>query len=362
MYVALALRFDGLPGFAAIAMFLPAALLPVAIRPITNAGFGLYRRLWRYASVADLIQILMGVIAGSLVSIAIFYSVLRPADVAGTAGFPRSFWVMEFLLSLAMTGGTRFMIRAYGEWRSYAEATTTTTRVPALLYGAGRAGATIARSAMREPKAGVQPVGFLDDDLRRKGQSIAGVPVLGNLNDLSKAIAATGAKMLLITMPRASGPVIRHVMEAGVAAGLEVRTIPPFLDLIDGTIDAFRVRRVRVEDLLGRTVASDHAAGVDDLIRDKVVMITGAGGSIGSELARQVHALRPRELVLVDRAESPLYDDRARPRRPRPAAARRGRGSRPSSATSPVAPSWPGSSPTPSPTSSSTRPPTSTCR
>ena len=88
---------------------------------------------------------------------------------------------------------------------------------------------------MREPKAGVQPVGFLDDDLRRKGQSIAGVPVLGDLNDLSKAIAATGAKMLLITMPRASGPVIRHVMEAGVAAGLEVRTIPPFLDLIDGT-------------------------------------------------------------------------------------------------------------------------------
>ena len=307
VYIALALRFDGLPGVAAVALFLPAALLPVAIRPITNAGFGLYRRLWRYASVADLIQILMGVIAGSLVSIAIFYSILRPAEIAGTAGFPRSFWVMEFLLSLAMTGGTRFMIRAYGEWRSYAEATTTTTRVPALLYGAGRAGATIARSAMREPKAGVQPVGFLDDDLRRKGQSIAGVPVLGNLNDLSKAMAATGAKMLLITMPRASGPVIRHVMEAGVAAGLEVRTIPPFLDLIDGTIDAFRVRRVRVEDLLGRTVASDHADGVDELIRDKVVMITGAGGSIGSELARQVHALRPRELVLVDRAESPLY-------------------------------------------------------
>ena len=184
VYVALALRFDGLPGVGAIALFLPAALLPVAIRPITNAGFGLYRRLWRYASVADLIQILMGVIAGSLVSIAIFYSVLRPADVAGTAGFPRSFWVMEFLLSLAMTGGTRFTIRAYGEWRSYAEDTSTTTRVPALLYGAGRAGATIARSAMREPKAGVQPVGFLDDDLRRKGQSIAGVPVLGDLNDL----------------------------------------------------------------------------------------------------------------------------------------------------------------------------------
>ncbi len=151
-------------------------------------------------------------------------------------------------------------------------------------------------------------------------------------------------------------------MEAGVAAGLEVRTIPPFHDLIDGTIDAFRVRRVRVEDLLGRTVASDHAAGVDDLIRDKVVMITGAGGSIGSELARQVHALRPRELVLVDRAESPLYTierdlevrglqlrgggahhdvprQRRQPGRDGPARAR-----------------------TPSRTSSSTPPPTSTCR
>ena len=229
--------------------------------------------------------------------------------ISGVATFlGPSFWVVDFIVNIGLVGGVRFLIRAIAEWQTQRSAELAGTgRVPALLYGAGRAGATIARSAMREPKAGVQPVGFLDDDLRRKGQSIAGVPVLGNLNELSRAVAATGAKMLLITMPRASGPVIRHVMEAGVAAGLEVRTIPPFLDLIDGTIDAFRVRRVRVEDLLGRTVASDHAEGVDDLIRDKVVMITGAGGSIGSELARQVQALRPRELVLVDRAESPLY-------------------------------------------------------
>jgi FlaA1/EpsC-like NDP-sugar epimerase len=96
-------------------------------------------------------------------------------------------------------------------------------------------------------------------------------------------------------------------MEAGVAAGLEVRTIPPFLDLIDGTIDAFRVRRVRVEDLLGRTVASDHADGVDELIRDKVVMITGAGGSIGSELVRQIARVRPRLLVMLDHAEDNLF-------------------------------------------------------
>ena len=305
--LAMALRFDGLSGFEAMAPFMPVMLLPLVVRPFTNIGFGLYRRLWRYASVADLFQIAMGVLAGSIVAVAVFYSIFVPLGVPGTAGFPRSFWVIEGILSLAFFGGSRFLIRAHGEWRSIADDVPGRNRVPALLFGAGRAGAMIARSAQREPRAGVQPVGFLDDDPTRKGQSIAGVPVIGDLSALPRAIATTGAKMLLITMPRASGEAIRGVMDAGVAAGLEVRTIPPFHELIEGTIDAFRVRPVHVEDLLGRTVSKEHAAGVQGLIRDRVVLITGAGGSIGSELARQVHALGPKEIVLVDRAESPLY-------------------------------------------------------
>ena len=113
--------------------------------------------------------------------------------------------------------------------------------------------------------------------------------------------------MLLITMPAANGGRIRRVMEAGLAAGLEVRTVPPIHELMDGSIDAFRARPVKLDDLLGRPLASEHSHVVEDLIRGKTVMITGAGGSIGSELARQVHSLGPARIVLVDRAESPLY-------------------------------------------------------
>ena len=136
---------------------------------------------------------------------------------------------------------------------------------------------------------------------------MAGLPVYGGIEALEHAAAETGARVLLITMPSAPGSAVRRVVEAALALHLEVRTVPSLNDLLDGTVDASRVRRVRVEDLLRRPMVTDHAAGVDEIIRDRVVVVTGGAGSIGSELARQVFAIGPRRLVLVDRAESPLY-------------------------------------------------------
>jgi FlaA1/EpsC-like NDP-sugar epimerase len=160
---------------------------------------------------------------------------------------------------------------------------------------------------MHEPKAGVRPVGFLDDDPSMSGTSVMGLSVFGGLDRLRQAIEETDARNLLITMPTASGSAIRAVMDAALAQGLAVRTVPPIHELMDGSIDAYRARKVRLDDLLGRPLATEHAPAVEELIRDKSILITGAGGSIGSELARQVHSLRPARLILVDRAESPLY-------------------------------------------------------
>jgi len=176
-----------------------------------------------------------------------------------------------------------------------------------LLFGAGEAGAMIARSARREPLAGVEPVGFLDDDPSRKGHRVAGLPVYGGLDALADAVALTRAEALLITMPAAAGAVIRHVAEAGLAAGLVVRTVPAIHELFDGSLDAYRVRNVRVEDLIRRPEVSRLGAEVEQCIHGRDVLVTGAGGSIGSELARQVFALGPRRLMLVDRGESALY-------------------------------------------------------
>jgi FlaA1/EpsC-like NDP-sugar epimerase len=302
IYLALSLRFDRLLDYDGVAAFLPVILLPLLIRPIINVRFGLYRRAWSQASVPELTQVVWALVVGTV--ICLIASVLIPDP----AGFPRSFWILELVLSLAMIGGSRFFIRActeLGTWAVVAGEAVPLT--PALLFGAGRTGALMARSAMREPKAGVKPVGFLDGNPARRGSSVAGLPVYGGLDRLDEAIRRTGAKMLLITMPNASGEAVRAVMDRAVEAGLTVRIVPAVHELLDGNRNATRVREVRLADLLTRQQVTVHASGVADTIRDQVVMITGAGGSIGSELARQVYSLRPRRLVLVDRAESPLY-------------------------------------------------------
>src|SRR4029077_19145293 len=136
-------------------------------------------------------------------------------------------------------------------------------------------GALMARSAKREPKAGVKPVGVLDEDPADRGVSGAGLPVFGGLDRLDEAIRRTGAKMLLITMPNASGEAVRGVMDQAVAAGLTVRIVPPVYELLDGSRHATRLREVRLADLLTRPQITSHAPGVAEAIRGQVVMITG---------------------------------------------------------------------------------------
>jgi FlaA1/EpsC-like NDP-sugar epimerase len=306
-YVALNLRFDRLLGWESIGLVAPVLALLLAVRMLVDARMGLYQRYWRFASVPDLQRIVLACLAGSAISLVLFYSVGMALDSEWVAGFPRSFWLIELLLSSAWLGGLRFGIRWLSDVPSSSTGSSLTQVRRALLYGAGQSGVLVARSAIREPRIGLRPVGFLDDDETLRGRSVDGLRVFGGLDELDSAVAATGAEILLITMPGAPGSAVRHVVDAGIARGLEVRTVPPINDLIDGSVDARKVRRVKVEDLLRRPIVTAYSKAVRGIICDQTVVITGAGGSIGSELARQVFSLGPRRLVLVDRAESPLY-------------------------------------------------------
>ncbi len=306
-FVALTLRFDRVT-WAAIVPDFPVVLgLLLAVRTITNISLGLYSRRWRFASVPDLERIAAAASLGSLASVVLFYGVTFLASGSWADDFPRSFWPIELLLSVAILGGVRFGIRVASEHAATAATTPRVADRATLLYGAGHAGVLMARSAQRSPGSGVRPVGFLDDDPGLNGGIVAGLRVYGGLGAMERAVAATGAQTLLITMPSAPGQAVRRVFEAALALRLDVRTVPPLTDLLDGSVDAYRVRRVRVEDLLRRPMVTEHADGVEAIIRDRTVVITGGGGSIGSELARQVWSIGPRRLVLVDRAESPLY-------------------------------------------------------
>lgn len=306
-YGALALGFDRLSAPTLVPDFPLVVGLLIATRTGTNILAGIYSRRWRYASVADLGRIVVAAALGSVLAVAIFYGAAFFTGGAWADGFPRSFWIIEVLLTTAIFGGVRFGIRAASDRPQRVGPAVATDRRATLLYGAGRIGVLLARSAARDRNPGVRPVGFLDDDPTLRGGLVAGLRVFGGLDAMDRAVEVTGARALLITMPSAPGTVVRRAVDAALALHLEVRTVPSLGDLLDRSFDAQGVRRVRVEDLLRRPMVTEHAPGVAEIIRDQTVVITGGGGSIGAELARQVFAIGPRRLILVDRAESPLY-------------------------------------------------------
>jgi FlaA1/EpsC-like NDP-sugar epimerase len=272
--------------------------------------------------VGELARIAIVVLAATLVGIVFFYGLLVPLGIRGTTTalgtFPRSFFVLEGLLTLAGMGAARFLIRASTEWKGWRPGDPDRRarlraegegQVPTLVYGAGDVGATVLRtiSAARDG-LGMRIVGLLDDDARKRNQIIRGQKVLGSLDELEDIARVTGAHRLLIAIPSASGDVVRRAVGDATALGLETRTVPSLDELVSGRLGAAAIREVQVEDLLRREPVVIDEPGLRDLVRGESVLVTGAGGSIGSELARQVFELDPAALILLDRAEGPLYD------------------------------------------------------
>ena len=317
------LRFDSLRFVEEALIYFPAALFPLLVRPPINVIGGLYSRAWAYASVGELARIAVVVAAGSLIGLVLFYAVLVPLAVPGTvtaAGlFPRSFFVLEGLLTLTGMGGARFLVRASTEWKGWRPGDPDRRHrlvdasgggpVPTLVYGAGDVGATVIRTiTSARDGLGMRIVGLIDDDPRKRNQILRGQKVLGSLDQLEEIARVTGAHRLLIAIPSASGDVVRRAVEDATALGLETRTVPALGELVSGRLGAAAIREVQVEDLLRREPVVIDEPRLRDLVHGKTVLVTGAGGSIGSELARQVFAVDPAVLLLLDRAEGPLYD------------------------------------------------------
>ena len=324
IFGAMALRFDTLRLSEEALIYFPAALFPLVVRPPVNYLGGLYSRAWAYASIGELARIAVVVALGSLVGIVAFYTILVPLRVGGTVTdvgiFPRSFFILEGMLTLAGFGGARFLIRASTEWHSWRPGDPDRRRekdrgisrpapVLVLVYGAGEVGAAVLRTmgAARDG-LGQRVVGLIDDDRSKRNQILRGVRVLGTIDELPEIARATGARRLLIAMPNAAGEVIRRAVEDATRLGMETRTVPALEDLVSGRANATAIREVRVDDLLRREPIMIDETGLRELVAGRTVLVTGAGGSIGSELARQVFELDPGRLVLLDRAEGPLYD------------------------------------------------------
>jgi len=306
--LAFILRFDRASFALSLSNAMPAGLVPLIVMPAVFIAFGLYRREWRYASVQEMYLVVFAVGVGTAVGVLAFLA-LAAVRFPGTAGFPRSVFAVEALLEAAFVGGGRFAVRANHERRGLSgSASAELDLIPTIVYGAGETGVTVARVAVRDPAARLNIVGFIDDDPVKHGSKLLGKRVFGGLDALPKAVQATHAQQLLVAMPTASGPAIREALERGQALGLQVRTVPHPREFLVGNSLANRIRRVSVEDLLRREPVDIDTDAVVGYLNGASVLVTGGGGSIGSELVRQILATGPRLLTVVDNHEEALWN------------------------------------------------------
>ncbi len=295
-YLAYWLRFNlDIP-----AEFLAAAYGGVAaIVPLYAAVFlyfGLYRGIWRYASVLDLRRILLAVTVAALIAAATIH-------VIGMGGVPRSVLLLQPLLLVLVMGGSRFAYRAWKDGQILPNLSA--GRRPVLVLGGGDAASLLLRDLAASGEW--QAVGLLDDDPGKHHRQIHGVTVLGSIDAVARHAAALGVETVIIAMPSASAGRRRRAAELAGRAGLAVLTVPAINDILAGRVAISSIRRVELEDLLGREPVQLDEAGLHQLLSAKVVMVTGAGGSIGAELCRQIAGFAPARLVLFEQSEFALY-------------------------------------------------------
>ena len=274
----------------------------VGVVPLFGLTFycvGLYRGIWRYASLPDLNRIIVAVLLGVFLEAAVIY-LLR---FAVTLPVPRSVFIIQAIFLVAVMGGSRLVYRAwkehrlYGVWHKLGE--------PVLVVGADDVSAGLIKELSRSRDWRV--VGLLDDDRTKRGRSLQGIKILGDVSEVARIAGLVGAKRAIIALTKATPEARRQAMATCAHAGLTVMTVPALDDVVSGRVTVAEVRPIQIEDLLGRESVVLDDAGLRGFLGKQVVMVTGAGGSIGSELCRQIAKFKPSVLVLFEHNEYALY-------------------------------------------------------
>ncbi len=278
--LALVLRTDGTVlderYLQPLAVFTLAALV---CKLLLFFPFGLYARYWRYASIEELGLIVFATFSALILETLLFFGALRPLGLI-PLDFPRSIPFLDGLLTVLVVGGGRFSVRL--AMRLYRQRWvngrhTESPSQPVLIMGAGDAGAMIVRELQNNPHLGLEPVGFLDDDLGKHDVKIHGVPVLGDRHAIPAAVQQHQVRQVIIAMPTARGVEIRDIVRICGEAGVQARIIPGIYELLDGSVSVKQVRDVRIEDLLRREPVRTDVSAVSGMLRGKRVLVTGAG-------------------------------------------------------------------------------------
>ena len=276
-------------------------VLPVVsvVQAVTGYIVGIYRRRWRYGSFDEV----KGLILSALITTIILW-VIRFFDTSVDA-FPRSAIIAGGILGLFFTAASRYSWRLIREQLRRPSAQNSTKL---LIYGAGEGGIQIVNTMLRNPNSQYLPVAFLDDNPKTHRLRISGVPVLGGRREIARATQRTGATTLLIAIPSADSTVVNEIVEVARASKLDVKILPVVQSFDDRQVDAADIRDLTDEDLLGRRRVKINLDEISQYLVNRRVLVTGAGGSIGSELCRQLVRFNPSEIIMLDRDESALHE------------------------------------------------------
>lgn len=306
--ISFALRLEGSFFFYYIPVAYWMIGIGLVVKPIVYSLFGLYRRLWAYASTRELILISYAVtIASGILSVItiFFYSIrlIRP-------GLPRSILIIDWLLSIILIGGFRLVLRILSENRGGAFSSSLNQGAvkKILIIGAGDAGALVVREMQKNSQLNLSPIGYLDDAPEKQKQHIHGVRVIGTLADLGRVLGSRQVDEVIIAIPSAGGNIVRQVSDICRLKGVAFRTMPGIFELIGGNISVNRLREVDITDLLRRQPARLDTGLVGASLQKKRILVTGAGGSIGRELCRQIALWDPAEIVILGHGENSIFE------------------------------------------------------
>jgi FlaA1/EpsC-like NDP-sugar epimerase len=299
--VALALRFEGAVPDEYWANFWRFVPLAAALHLATNFLSGLYRQMWRYASVHEARRMVR---ATGMALVSIFLAGAAVTAIAGERPLPLSVAAMGLVLSAVGFGAVRFQSRLFGLRRR--SALDDPTRV--LIVGGGEAGSMVVKDLLGNRSLGLLPLAIIDDDPRKIGRSLHGVEVVGNRAQIPSLVPRLGVDQVLLAIPSATSEVVREVAAVCEEAEVTLRVLPSVGEVVGGRVTARDIRDLQIEDLLGRQQVQTDLEAVETLLVGRRVLVTGAGGSIGSEIVRQVLAFEPSALMLLDHDETHLHD------------------------------------------------------
>jgi FlaA1/EpsC-like NDP-sugar epimerase len=305
-YIAYLLRFDFAIDPYYVQQFMMTIVWTIPLKVVIFFGLGLYRGMWRYTSIRDFWHLLQASVFSTLLIMAVILYVYR------FQGYSRAVFLMDSVLTFLLTGGLRLLIRFYFIGGMHLNNINifrgkNKSLIPILIIGAGDAGEKILREINENEQLNYHVMGFIDDDPQKQGRSIHGIPVIGKIDHLPYLSQKSEVREALIAIPSASGDRMRRILEVCKNCEIEYKTLPGMGEIIDGRVSIKKLRDVSYEDLLGRPPVQLDKQSISHYLEGKTILITGCGGSIGSELCRQVVHFQPENMILLDASEENLF-------------------------------------------------------